>query len=103
MEEAIMTARFITVGDLEFDRMQAFAIESDGKIISRWKETTDPNSAWTPWSSFQTPQGGATSMAVGTLPDKRLQLFATTSNGSIVSCWKQTTDPNSAWTAWSAF
>ncbi len=98
-----MTRTFTAAGDLEDGRIQVFAIDGNGQIESRWKETTQPSSAWTPWSAFQTPAGGATTLAVGYLSDKRMQLFATLKNGNTASCWKTTTDPNSAWTPWSAF
>jgi hypothetical protein len=103
MEESVMSANFIAAGDLEDGRIQVFAIEPNGQIESRWKTSTDPNSGWTAWSSFQTPRGGVTTIAVGYLSDKRMQLFATERNGNTVSCWKETTDPNSGWTPWSAF
>lgn len=97
------SARFIAAGDLEDGRIQVFAIEPNGQIISRWKTTTDPNAGWTAWSTFQTPPGGVTSISVGYLSDKRPQLFATETGGGIVSCWKTTADPNAGWTPWTAF
>lgn len=98
-----MSRVFITAGDLEDGRIQVFAVDSNGNIESRWKETADPNSGWTGWSSFQTPNGGVTTIGVGYLSDKRMQLFATDRSGNTVSCWKQTTNPNAAWTPWTAF
>jgi hypothetical protein len=55
-----MTAKFIAAGDLggNFGQIQVFAIQSKGQIESRWKQTPDPDSAWTAWASFQTPSGG---------------------------------------------
>jgi len=47
-----MSRIFITAGDLEDGRIQVFAIDSNGNIESRWKETSDPNSGWTGWSSM---------------------------------------------------
>ncbi|PMS16669.1 hypothetical protein C0Z18_22795 [Trinickia dabaoshanensis] len=98
-----MSRIFITAGDLEDGRIQVFAIDSNGNIESRWKETSDPNSGWTGWSSFQTPPGGASTMAVGYLSDKRMQLFVTDRGGNTLSCWKQTTNPDAAWTPWTGF
>jgi hypothetical protein len=94
---------FVAAGDLEDGRIQVFGIEPNGQIVSRWKETTDPSSAWTAWSGFQTPSGGVSSICVSYLSDKRMQLFATNAQGATVSCWKTTTNPSAAWTAWSAF
>jgi hypothetical protein len=96
------SANFIVAGDLEDGRIQVFAIQN-GQIETRWKASTDPNSAWTSWTQFQTPPGGVTSITVGYLSDKRMQLFATEPNGNVVSCWKVSTDPNAQWTPWSAF
>lgn len=93
----------IAAGELSDGRIQVFAIDSSGQLTSRWKKTTDPNSGWTGWSRFQTPSGGVVSIAVGVLPDKRLQLFAVDGAGNPVSCWKKTTDSNAGWTAWSGF
>ena len=95
--------RFVCAGDLEDGRTQVFGICPNGQIVSRWKETTDPNSSWTAWSNFPTPAGGVSSICVGFLSDKRMQLFATNAQGTTISCWKTTTDPNAAWTAWSGF
>jgi hypothetical protein len=98
-----MSGKFVAAGDLEDGRIQVFAIQGNGTIQSRWKVSNDPNSAWTPWENFQTPPHGATSLCVGYLSDRRMQLFATDANGNTVSCWKASTDPNAAWTAWSGF
>jgi hypothetical protein len=95
--------KFVAAGDLEDGRIQLFGIEPNGQIVSRWKQTADPNSGWTAWSSFQTPSGGVSSICVGSLSDKRMQLFAINAQGQMISCWKATTNPNAAWTAWSAF
>jgi filamentous hemagglutinin family protein len=51
-----MTRVFIAAGDPEDDRIQVFAIDSHGKMENRWKETSNPDSNWTPWSEFQTPK-----------------------------------------------
>jgi hypothetical protein len=37
------------------------------------------------------------------LTDDQIQVFAIQTNGSILTRWKATPDPNSDWTAWSAF
>jgi len=98
-----MSYRFITAGDLEDGRIQVFAIDQSGNLHSRWKESTDPNSAWTAWSNFQTPSGGVTSICVGYLSDKRMQLFATGDSGNTLSCWKTATSPDASWTPWSGY
>ena len=44
----------------------------------------------------------ADSLAVGTLPDGRLQLFVV-SQGQLLTAWKQTPDPNAGWTPLAGF
>jgi hypothetical protein len=94
--------KFITAGGLEDGRMQLFGIDTYGHIFSRWKLTPDPNSGWSGWSNFPMPFYPVTSICVGYLSDKRMQLFAT-AEGRMYSCWKTTTDPNASWTSWSDF
>jgi hypothetical protein len=96
-------ANLTVAGDLEDGRMQVFVVDARGQIATRWKTSTDPKSAWTAWSSFQTPRNGVTTLSVGYLSDKRMQLFATEPNGNIITCWKTSTDPNADWTPWTAF
>jgi hypothetical protein len=95
--------KFIAAGLSADGKIQVFTIEPNGELQTRWKTSADPNSSWTPWSNFQTPAGGVTTIGVTNLPDKRLQLFATEPSGKAVSCWKTTVDPNASWTAWSGF
>lgn len=42
-------------------------------------------------------------VAAGDLEDGRIQVFGIQTNGQLVSRWKTSNDPNSGWTAWSAF
>ena len=98
-----MSGTFIAAGDLEDGRIQVFSIQNNGELQSRWKESSDPNSGWTAWSPFQTPSSGLTSISVGYLSDKRMQLFATDNESKTWSCWKTSTDPNAGWTPWTAF
>ena len=83
-------------------RLQLFVIDgsSPGQIWSTWQEATDPNSAWTSLSPFQTPEKGAYSVTAAPLSDGRLQLFVTddSSPGKIWSTRQEATDPNSGWT-----
>jgi hypothetical protein len=100
---ALNAASFVVAGAIGDGRIQVFAIQSNGEIRSRWKISADPNSGWTEWSSFQSPVGGVTSISVGSLSDKRMQLFATQSDGNVITCWKISTNPNSQWTPWTPF
>ena len=97
--------KFGAAGAIETAGSSCLGFNSMDRSVSRWKQTPDPNSGWTDWSNFQTPPGGVTSICVGYLSDKRMQLFVTGAPAGTtqLSCWKTTTDPNAAWTAWSAF
>ena len=97
-----MSKIFVTSVDLSDERIQVFAVDGDGSLETRWKASTDPNSAWTAWQPFQTPGGGVTTIAGSELSDGRVQLFATLRSGDTVSSWKEG-GPDSAWTPWSAF
>jgi hypothetical protein len=93
----------ITAAILSDGRTQVWLIEGN-RIQSRWKETTDPSAGWTNWSPFPSP-AGANPVAISGAPleDGRLQLYLVDGGGRVWSAWKTTTDPNSAWTAWSPF
>jgi hypothetical protein len=97
---SVPTQGRVAIGELPDGRLQIFEITSHGGLRSRWKISTDPNSAWTGWDYSSVP-APLQSIAVGKLPDRRLQLFAVDVNGVSWSKWKITTDPNSLWTDWS--
>ena len=66
----------------------------------------DANSEWVPWGQFEgvPDTSNAWQLAVGQLPDGRLQLWAFSNTAStLYSCWKGTTDANSPWTPWLPF
>src|SRR5436853_486920 len=93
----------LAVAPLSDKRLQFWAVDTAGKIWSCWKSTTDSNSAWTAWTlqwTAQAPPFTATQVAAAPLSDGRLQFWAVDTAGKIWSCWKSTTDSNSAWTAW---
>jgi len=94
----------ISAVSLEDKRPQLFLLDEQARVWSAWKETTDPGSAWTPWSPFPGPAGATpVAISVATLEDGRPQLFLVDEQARVWSAWKTTTDPNSAWTAWSSF
>jgi len=94
----------LAVARLSDGRLQVWGTDPDDNLLSRWKTTTSPDAPWTAWSAFPTPPGGGVlSIAGGQLEDGRIQLFAQSGDGSRWSCWKQTTNANSAWTEWSKF
>jgi hypothetical protein len=95
------------VAPLSDERLQLWVTDANGGLSSCWKTTADANASWTRWSDFFAEvgglPGGARGLAVGRLPDKRLQLWAVDGNGGLWSCWKVTTDPSAGWTRWSNF
>jgi len=95
----------VTAAPLSDGRLQLFVADgsSPGQIWSTQQQTTDPNSGWMPLSPLGTLQTGARFLAVGSLIDRRLQLFLIDNSGQIWSTRQQTTDPNSGWTPVSPF
>lgn len=99
---SIAAADGIAVAPLPDGSLQLFVV-SKGKLLTAWKTTPDPNSAWTPPTDFSPPpSGGVIDVAVGRLPDGRLELFITGSGG-IATSWKQSTQPNAPWANWVPF
>jgi hypothetical protein len=91
---------------LSDDRPIVFAITASGSIYSCWKESVQPDAHWTAWAQFKgKPPAKLVGLALVPLPDKRLQLFASSSAGgnlyNLWTSWKVTTDPMSPWTPWS--
>jgi len=83
--------------------LQLWAVDTGGNIWSCWKSGADPSAQWTAWTqdwSAGTPPFSAKQVAAAPLYDGGLQFWAIDNNGRLWSCWQETTDPNSAWTAW---
>jgi hypothetical protein len=95
----------LAVANLADGRLQLWTVDENLALFSRQQQTTDPNSGWTPLTSFQTPQAKAVTFAVAPLSDGRLQLFIIDGSypGQIWSTWQETTESNSAWTSLSPF
>jgi hypothetical protein len=92
----------MAVAPLPDGRLVLFVVQQ-GKVLICWKQTAAPDSPWTDLVGFHpNPEGTISDVTVGRLPDGRLELFATTPNGLLTS-WKETPDPNSAWTPWVPF
>jgi hypothetical protein len=97
----------MTAGVLPDGRTQIWGIlDTDHKVYTSWKVSTDLHSLWSGWSEFDiapmTPAGvQPEGISVSTLPDKRLQLFIedSSANFDVWTSWKTTTDPKSPWTA----
>ena len=99
----------IYIVPLSDGRLQFFAIDGKYQLWSCWKETTDPNSGWTAISEFAMPPAPKNSV-IGViqihgerLPDGRVQIWTIDIEQNLWSCWKVTTDSQSAWTDWTLF
>ncbi len=96
----------VSIGYLPDQRMQIFVVGSNGSLFSLWKITTDPGSLWTDWIDLGAIPGtgpkalGPGSLAIGYLPDHRMQIFYIGNDSSLYSTWKTTIDPDSSWSAW---
>jgi hypothetical protein len=76
--------------------------------LSCWKTDTNPNAGWTEWQPFfgsNIPIFGSdvNAVTVAPLSDGRLQLWGNITNGALFTTWKETIDPNAAWSPWSPF
>jgi hypothetical protein len=110
----------LAASQLPDQRIQVFAADTNGSLWSIWQ--TDVAGDWTPaWQSFpglpngqpilhdphlspdQVPNGTQQILALAPLPDARLQLFAVDDEGSVWTTWKETTDADSGWGAWTQF
>jgi hypothetical protein len=92
----------LAVAPLPDGRLQLFVIQQ-GQLMTAWKRNRDANSQWTPLAAFDpAPNGEIKDVAVGRLPDGRLQLFVIGPDG-LATAWKQTPNPGSGWTVWSPF
>lgn len=94
----------LSVARLSDGRLQLWGLGQNGALYSCWKTTTNPSAPWTTWGTFQALPGGNGQVPHGgNISDNRPQIFATNGSGTLYSCWKQSTDASSAWTAWSPF
>ncbi|MDQ3935087.1 MAG: hypothetical protein M3340_10725 [Actinomycetota bacterium] len=99
-----VTLSGIAMGVLPDGRLQGFAVERDnGAVRSFWKETTAANSGWTSANVFGPAPPPAATVSVSRLPDGRLLVWSIGRDGVLRTSMKQTSDPNSGWTAWQAF
>jgi hypothetical protein len=74
------------------------------EIQTRWKETTDPGSAWSSWTTFPSPQGvNPVAISAAPLEDKRLELYLVDGNNQAWTAWKTGTSASSGWSAWAMF
>jgi hypothetical protein len=110
----------LAASQLSDQRIQVFAADTNGNLWSIWQNNVAGD--WTPaWQSFpglpngqpilhdpnlppdQVPNGVQQILALAPLPDARLQLFAVDDEGNVWTTWKETTDADSGWGAWTQF
>lgn len=100
-------ARQAAVAPLPDGRLELWVVDAAGGVSTTWKLATNPNSGWAPWSDFLAEVGGlpagARDVCVAPLPDGRLELWVSDAGGGLSTCWKLTTNPNSAWSPWNDF
>jgi hypothetical protein len=99
--------RQVAMAPLTDGRLEAWAVTTDGRLFSTWKESTDPNADWVPWFDFLAyrPElpAAVRQVAMGRLSDGRIEAWAVTVDGRLFSTWKLTTDPNADWEPWFNF
>jgi hypothetical protein len=92
----------ITVANLPDGRLELFVVQG-GKLLTSWAKNYDANASFTPLVPFNpVPAGTIVSVAAGRLLDGRLQVWVMTSGGILMS-HKESSDPNSGWSAWADF
>jgi hypothetical protein len=97
----------VAVAPLPDGRLELWATDGSGGLLTTWKLTTNPNAGWTPWADFLGEAGeiqaGVARVAVAQLPDQRLELWVTDRAGALLTSWKLTADPNADWVPWADF
>ncbi len=101
-------------------RMQIFVIGMDFSLATSWKSSDHPNALWSDWLIMEGPpyvpnlpnyQPGdneflPSSLAVGFLPDGRMQIFTKVINGAlqkrlvVYSEWQLRLETGSHWSKW---
>jgi hypothetical protein len=97
----------VAVAPLTDKRLELWAADGAGRLLSTWKITTNPDASWAPWFDFLAYRpglpAGAQQIAMAPLSDGRLESWVATANGGLFSTWKLTTDPNADWASWFDF
>ncbi len=97
----------VAMAPLSDGRLEAWVVTANGGLFSTWKIDTDPNADWAQWFDFLAYRGSLPGrvhqVAMGRLPDGRLEAWAGTAQGGLFTTWKLTTDPNAEWAEWTDF
>ena len=76
----------LAVAPLSDERLQFWAVDTDGQIRSCWQKEKGPGGAWTSWQTSWTPKKHAfraVRIAAAPLSDRRLQFWAVDTDGAI--------------------
>jgi hypothetical protein len=94
----------IATAPLPDGRLQVWCIVHGG-LATMWKESRDPNANFTPLEEFawNTQGEDAASIAAGNLLDGRIQLWALTTKGNLVTTWKESVSSDADWKPWTSF
>jgi hypothetical protein len=103
----------VAVAPLSDKSLELWATTETGQVFTTWKTTTAPDADWEPWWNFLAQGNGlpgtipgrarVTQVAVAPLPDKSLELWATTETGQVFTTWKVTPAANADWEPWWTF
>ena len=88
-------------------RLQIWAIRRPDGLSTCWKETTDPNAAWTPWQDHKgAPPFTLEVRSAATLANGALQLFVGAAGpgpvggGFLLTTWKVSGESTAQWSDW---
>lgn len=88
-------------------RLAVWCSDFNGRLWHCWKQSTDPNAAWSNWVQFALPTAGfAAQITAAPLSDGRTQLFMiaiVNQKVGIWTCLKQSTLSSDRWTDWIEF
>jgi hypothetical protein len=93
------------IGSLSDGRLQAWAVGSQSGFSSSWQTSTDPSVAWTDWQLFSDSLPGTNDFlgAAVQLCNGLTQVWLVSSDGTLQTIQKTSTDASSGWTGWQPF
>lgn len=111
LEAAFDNVKQVAVAPLSDGRLELWVANQQGQLFTTWETTLGPNAGWAPVTDFLGSGGGlpgtlpagVIDVAVAPLGDARLELWATTANGQVLTTWKTTTNADADWAPWSNF
>ena len=107
-----MSITGLMAAPLSDGRLQIWASKTGGVLQTLWKETTDPDSAWTPWQVMPASSLGVSVGCAAPLPNGALQLFVIANAGfnppyqtgpGVLTTWKVGSESTAGWADWNTF